>query len=345
MRQSHSRIRTLALIITAAAATAMPVSMATAQSSSSESLAQLQAELDAVDTMTDTLGPMRKSAEIRLQQMTAFLQQSGKTNDEVKWSAANPTTFHALSFQQAYAEAVKQQASRGAAKPSTDDRDLLGREVNAQKVMTEDQWSVVNKLHEQVQQRTAYIRSIKGMRDYEKFAAEETKKRMANHTPAEPATDRRSEQGGISPEQRQANIEKYQNQQAALRNHWDHYHFTFATTDGPPPGGPWRNYDVGNPIGDNNNSNDDYSNNYNRDDYYDGSYYNGYADPYYDVWGRHHRVHPREAARDGDRIHEAYDRGTNPNPPIEPQSAHPSSNKVMPDGGSFPAARGGGRRR
>ena len=313
-----------------------------AQAQSSESLAQLQTELDALDTMTDTIGPMRKSAEIRLQQMTGFLKQSGKTNDEVTWSSENPTTFHALSFQQAYSEAVKQQGSRGAAKPSSDDADLLGREVNAQKVMTQDQWSVVNKLHQQVQQRTDYIRSIKGMNDYEKFAAEATKKRMANHTPAKRETDRQSEQGGITPAQRQANIEKYQNQQATLRRHWDHYHFTFATSDGPPPGGPFRGFteDANDRYGDENNG---YS--YDNDDYYDGSYYNGYADPYYDVWGRHHGIHPREAARAGDRIHQGYDRGSNPNAPIEPQSAHPSNGRVDPDASSFPAARGGGRRR
>ena len=338
MRLSNSRIRTLAMMITAAAAAAMPVSMVAAQSTSSESLTQLQTELDAVDTMTDTIGPMRKSAELRLQQMTAFLKQSGKTNDEVKWSTENPTTFHALSFQQAYAEAVKKQSTRGAAKPSSDDADLLSREVNAQKIMTQDQWSVVNKLHQQVQQRTAYIRSIKGMRDYETFAAEETKKRMASHTPAQPATDRRSEAGGISPEQRQANIEKYQNQQAALRKHWDNYHFTFATSDGPPPGGPFANR---------NNDSDDYGNNYDNDDYYDGSSYNGYADPYYDVWGRRHGIYPHERAREGDRIHQAYDRGHNPNAPIAPQSDHPSSGPAWPSAGAFPKAsdgKGPGRR-
>jgi hypothetical protein len=329
MRLSNSRIRTLAMMITAAAATAMPVSMVAAQSTSSESLTQLQTELDAVDTMTDTIGPMRQSAELRLQQMTAFLQQSGKTNDEVKWSTENPTTFHALSFQQAYTEAVKKQSTRGAAKPSSDDADLLSREVNAQKTMTQDQWSVVNKLHQQVQQRTDYIRSIKGMRDYEKFAADETKKRLANHTPPPAATDRRSEAGGISPEQRQANIEKYQNQQADLRKHWDNYHFTFATSDGPPPGGPFANR---------NNESDDYGNNYNRYDYYDGSSYNGYADPYYDVWGRRHGIYPHERARGGDRIHQAYDRGHNPNAPIAPQSNHPSSGPAWPSAGPFPKA-------
>ena len=316
---------------------------ATGHAQSGASMAQLQGELDALDTMTDTLGPMRKSAELRLEQMTAFLKQAGKTNDEVKWSAANPTTFHALSFQQAYSEAVKQQASRGAAKPSSDDADLLAREVKAQKVMTQDQWSVVNKLHLQVQQKTDYIRSINGMNDYEKFAAAATKKRMAKHTAPKPATDRHSEQGGITPAQRQANIEKYRNQQATLRRHWDHYHFTFATSDGPPPGGPFRGYTEGDPIGRNVDADNGYS--YDNDDYYDGSYYNGYADPYYDVWGRHHGIYPREAARAGDRIHQAYDRGSNPNPPIEPQSAHPANAKVNPDASSFPMAGGGGRRR
>ncbi|MDG1977712.1 MAG: hypothetical protein P8I44_04025 [Phycisphaerales bacterium] len=338
IRSLTRSVLAVAIAFGAAAVTTPTVSYA----QSSESLAQLQTELDALDTMTDTIGPMRKSAEIRLQQMNAFLKQSGKTNDEVKWSSDNPTTFHALSFQQAYSEAVKQQGSRGAAKPSTDDQDLLGREVNAQKVMTKDQWSVVNKLHQQVQQRTDFIRSIKGMNDYEKFAAEATKKRMANHTPAKRETDRQSEQGGITPAQRQANIEKYQNQQATLRRHWDHYHFTFATSDGPPPGGPFRGFteDANNQYGDENNG---YS--YDNDDYYDGSYYNGYADPYYDVWGRHHGIYPREAARDGDRIHEAYDRGSNPHPPIEPQSAHPANSRIDPDASSFPAAAGAGRRR
>jgi hypothetical protein len=341
MRQFKSRFRSLAMIITAAAATAVPFNMATAQTTPSDSLAQLQTELDAVDTMTDTLGPMRKSAELRLQQMKDFIEQTGKSSDWQKWTAANPgDAFHGLSFQQALTQAAKQQKSRGASKPSTDDRDLLAREVSAQQTMTQDQWNTVNKLHEEVQQRTNFIRSIKGMRDYEKFAADETKKRLANHTPPAATTDRRSESGGISPAQRQANIEKYQNQQATLRKHWDNYHFTFATTGGPPPGGPFGNRN-------DNNNNDNYNDNYNDNDYYDGSYHNGYADPYYDVWGRRHRVHPNERDRDGDQLHQGYDRGSNPNAPIAPQSDHPSSGPAWPSAGAFPKApaeRGPGRR-
>ena len=58
MRQFKSRFRSLAMIITAAAATAVPFNMATAQTTPSDSLAQLQTELDAVDNMTDTRGPI-----------------------------------------------------------------------------------------------------------------------------------------------------------------------------------------------------------------------------------------------------------------------------------------------
>ncbi|MBC02662.1 MAG: hypothetical protein CMJ34_05075 [Phycisphaerae bacterium] len=254
------------------------------------SMARLQLELDALDTMTDTLGPMRGNARKRVEMMQQFISESGRMDAWKSWNGEDKNSrFNSMTFQQAYQETLDKQKSRGTVKPSTDSQDTLNAEVKGQRTIAEDQWNAVNALHEQVARMTTFLQSQKAMDDYAAFA-----QKAANDPPQRPdaGTDQRSEQEGITPAQREANIKKYRAQQAALKQHWDHYHFTTGYSS-VPPGGPFRGQPQGSPVGTPANEvrGDDpylgaypYGTGYGGD-YWGGSWWNGYADPYYDVYG------------------------------------------------------------
>ena len=260
---------------------------ATAQTAS---LSQLQLELDALDTMTDTLGPMQSDAKTRVGLMQQFISESNRMDAWKSWNgAAKNSRFNSMTFQQAYQQTLEKQKSRGEAKPTSDSQDILSAEVKGQRTIAEDQWNSVNALHEQVARMTAFLNSQKAMDDYAAFA-----QKAASEPPKRPdaGTDRNSEQGGISPEQRAANIKKYRAQQAALKQHWDNYHFTTGYSS-VPPGGPFRGQPEGSPVGmpaDEERGDNPYLGAYPYgdgygSDYWGGSWWNGYSDPYYDVYG------------------------------------------------------------
>ena len=50
------------------------------------SMSQLQLELDALDTMTDTLGPMRHDAQKRVELMQQFIAESGRMDAWKSWN-------------------------------------------------------------------------------------------------------------------------------------------------------------------------------------------------------------------------------------------------------------------
>lgn len=277
------------------------------------SMAQLQLELDALDTMTDTLGPMQSNAKKRVELMQRFISQSGRMDAWKSWNGdVKQPRFNSMTFQQAYQEAMTKQKSRGTVKPTSDSQDTLTAEVKGQRTIAEDQWNSVNSLHEQVARMTAFLKSQKAMDEYATFA-----QKNANEPPQRPdaGTDQKSEQGGITPEQRAANIKKYRAQQAALKKHWDNYHFTTGYSS-VPPGGPFRGQPEGSPVGmpaDEVRGYDPYLGAYPYGtgyggDYWGGSWWNGYSDPYYDVYGWPGR--PFDAAR----ARRAYHRHENPAP-------------------------------
>lgn len=309
LRSLPRRLAALGLL---AVATTVGTPTAVAQN---DSASQLQLELDALDTITDTLGPMRAGAQARVEMMTSFVTKNGMGGAYKTFAASGDApTFHAMTFQNAYNQALSEEKSRGMPKPSTDDTGTLSSEVAGQRMLAQDQWDTVNGLHDQVTKMTAFLKSQGKMNDYIAFA-----KANANKPPQPDAgTDSRSESPGITPEQREANIAKYRAQQEALRRHWDKYHFSTGV-GGLPPGGPFRGNPQGNPIGENPDQvgdsdpyiaaypNTNVENAWYSGDYYGGSWWNGYADPYYDVYG-----YPDYY--DGAHLHHAYQRARNAAP-------------------------------
>ena len=311
MKKIIHAAQALALGLAAALATPTP---AVAQN---DSASQLQLELDALDTVTDVLGPMAAGAQQRVKLMSSFVAENGMGNDYKAFaSSSKAPTFHGMTFQNAYQQALSQEKSRGMPKPSSTDTDTLTREVAGQRMLAEGQWNTVNSLHDQVAKMTAFLKSKDKMDAYIDYA-----KAQANKpTPPDAGTDRRSESQGITPEQREANIAKYRAQQEALQRHWDNYHFTTGV-GGLPPGGPFRGNPEGSPVGENPDQVGDYDpyiaaypnsaveNAWYSGDYYGGSWWNGYADPYYDVYG-----YP--GTYSAPHLHHAYQRARNAAPNI-----------------------------
>lgn len=301
-----------ALAIAILALTASPV-MAQGNSSKqatapNPTMKQLTLEFDALNSMTDSMGPMVTEAETRIKLMNAFIASKGLTD---KASAAPPAkgadAFHGLSFQQAYQTAMKQQKLRGSADAPTADSDTLQKEVAATQTMVQSQWNRVNKMHEQIANLTSFLKSQKLMNDYHTWAKSDAAAKALKPKQITPATPRQSGSGNISPEQREQNIRNYQAQQEALRKHWDNYHFTYSTGLAYHPDfiqSP-DYYATGAAYGD--------------DDYYNNDYWNGYGDPYYDVWGGYPDSYRRDRG-----LRDSYRRGANPRAAVSPGQGHPS---------------------
>ena len=322
----------------AACVVATPIGAAHAQTGAdgagSPTTGQLQLELDALNSMTDALGPMVRDASTRQQQMQSFIAEQN-LNDAFR---SFQQSYPQLTFQQAYEQAVKEQKARGQKPGPESDPGMLAQEVPATSTMVHSQWDRLHRLHEQVGKMGAFIASKDMMREYDAYAKTAASKRVATASPAEAPTDRASTSSQLTPEQRAANVRKYREQVAKLRKHWDHYHFTSAV--GPtPPGGPFSltpspgwptstNLQSGFPYRTTNEPNSFPT----TSDYYGGSWWNGYADPYYDVWGHHHDLRDAPAEDDvpGNRLHSAYARGLNPQPMISPQIGHPSVTPARP---------------
>lgn len=284
-----------------------------------DTAAQLQGQLDALYTMTDTVGPMRSAATQRAALMKSFVSETDREDAWKAWSSQQQSSkFNGMSFDEAYKQAMTQQQSRGAVKPSGDQA-TLEREVEGQRELVRNEWNAMTKAHEEVSALTAFLNEQNAMSDYIDWAKSTARKRAETVERPTPTPDRTGDSDTLTPEQRAANIRKYRARQAHLRKYWDHYHYTFGTT-GVPPGGPFRGNPQGgstvgedpNLVGDPNPYIGGYPNAavdsaYYEGDYWGGSWWNGYADPYYDVYG-----YPQVWNRG--RIENAYHRATNTNP-------------------------------
>lgn len=308
-----------------------------ANAQSGDSAAKLQVQLDALDTMTDTVGPMRSAATKRAELMKAFVTETKREDAWKTWSSEQKSPkFSGMTFDEAYKQAVAQQKSKGPQAPSTDEA-TLQREVEGQRELVQNEWNELNRAHETVSMMTAFLNSQNAMPEYVEWAKSSAAERAKTMDRPKATTDRQAEGKTLTPEQRAANIRKYQARQAHLRKYWDHYHFTFGTT-GVPPGGPFRGNPQGgstvgedaNLVGDPNPYIGGYPNAavdsaYYQGDYWGGSWWNGYADPYYDVHG-----YPQIWNRG--RVENAYRRATNANPNLSMRGA------------AARGMRGGGRR-
>lgn len=246
----------------------------------SSAAVQLQVELNALDAMTDALGPMVGDAEKRLELMKVFIKEQNLDASSYKL-AADQTGFTGLTFNQALQVAITNQGTRGTPTVTNQDANTLQAEVNASQTLVQSQWTRLNTLHTEVHRLSAFLHSQGKLDAYTDWASTDAAKRAVQQATDKPPMDQASSASGLTEAQREANIRKYQQHLVALRQQWDQAQYQYAADDGT-------NVVATSPLS-------NHVTNYNptaaayaanqANDYYGGTYWNGYSDPYYDVWG------------------------------------------------------------
>ncbi len=279
---------------------------------------QLQLELDALNAMTDAMGPMRGDADARVAQMKAFISEEKLDAAAAAFAtSAKAPAFNGLTFNQSLQVALKEQRTRGQPIVSNTDPAALQTEVNATQVLVQGQWGDLNKVHAQVAVLSGFLQSQKKLDAYHTWAAAAAAKRLASSTPDVAPTDSASSNPKLTPEQKAAKILAYQQQLVRLRTAWDQEQMAQGAANFPQSQSSGDQQGQSGGAGSSNYSGSgDNNSNYNND-YYSGSYWNGYADPYYDVWGAGRGAAAAAVA------HNNWNRGGAVAPAIAPGAGHP----------------------
>ena len=269
-------MRTFASTLLAAAiAAASPALVAKAQDTSSSTNAavtNLQTEIAALNLMTNAMAPANRDCEARIKQMQAFMAAKNLT---AGYRDFTPSVVHPpLSFQQAYQAALQQQGLHGLPQGLGTDLDTLSREAQATTTLVQSSWDRLNKNLASSAAMTEFLTKQGQMDDYLKWAPTyQTEQKQAE---AERIAKQRAAADEAAKQQSAANDKALHE----LQQRWDqiHYYSTgidyhYQFSQGVPPGSQTGDpqFSQGVPPG-------------SQMGYYNGSYYNGYADPYYDLW-------------------------------------------------------------
>jgi uncharacterized protein (DUF2147 family) len=261
------------LLVAAVLAAVSPVALAqdtTATAADDQSLnpadRSLVIEFAALGLMNDTLGAMLPSAQKRVELLTGYIKSKSLDDDFAGYAA--PAFNAGATFNQAFAEA--QDEAKLSAPTMQEDHDTLAREVNAQMGLVQGSWDRLQALRKKTWDLTSFIRSKKMFDDYHAWAVKETADEAVK---AKADADAKRAAADAAARNRQAQKTSAMQQ---LQQRWDkipystgvdfNYHFSQGSEATP------NDFPEGNGS-------------YNGDNYWNGSYYNGYADPYYDVWG------------------------------------------------------------
>lgn len=252
-------------------------------------LVNLQMELNALNTMNDASSQQLEGANGRIELMTKFVSSKSLDGDLATFKQNWKPTSAPLSFQQAYQTALQAEQLRGGVSPSTNDIDVLSREVAATTTMVHQQWNTLNTTRNQVQVLTQFLNEKKLMDAYHDFAVQNAKTLQAQR-------DAKADKEAQMEKARDAKEQAARNAALAyLQRQWDaqshaassgtNYDYGFsqgASQAGPFSQTPSKAYTAGTgetppvyPV-------DPYPGVF---DYWTGTYFNGYADPYYDVYG------------------------------------------------------------
>jgi len=255
-------------------------------------LANLQIELNALDSMNDAASTQLSQSQARQKLMTGFIS-SKKLDDAFKtFTQGWKPTAAPLSFQQAYTTAFQAEQLRGAVTPSTSDIDTLTNEVAASTTMVQAQWNRLSAQLRQTQMATDFIASQKLMDEYHDYA---TKNAAAVKAEMDARADRQAQLEKSRRAQHDARrgaaldyLQKQWDSQSHLNNSGTNYNYTFsqgASQAGQFSQTPFTAYTAGTgenaPISTNPVS-PTVPTAY---DFWTGTTFNTYADPYYDLNG------------------------------------------------------------
>lgn len=252
-------------------------------------LANLQMELDALNSMTDAAAQQLDGAAKRIDLMTKFIASKNLNDAFATFRNGWKPQSAPLSFQQAYQTAMQAEQLRGGSAPSTTDLDTLTREIAATTSMVQQQWIGLNGKRNEVQALTQFLNTQKLMDAYHDWAVGQAKAVQAEaDARADNQAKLEKERDAKAQAARQAALTYLQKQwdaQSHAANSGTNYNYTFsqsASQAGPFSQTPSTAYTAGTgetpptyPV-------DPYPM---VSDYWTGTYWNGYADPYYDVNG------------------------------------------------------------
>jgi len=252
-------------------------------------LANLQLELNALNTMNDAAGQQLEGARRRTELMSTFVASKNLKEQWTAFSSQWKPTKAPLSFQQAYQTALQAERLRGAVAPSTQDIDTLTNEVAATTSMVQKQWSSLNAARRQVHAMAAFLDANKLMDAYHDFATAQAKAMQAAEA-TRAAQQSQMEKDREAKEQSARNaalnfLQKQWDAQDHSANSGVDYNFQFsqsysqASQFSQSPGSAGS---AGTPTTPGSGPPQPVPTAY---DYWTGTYFNGYADPYYDIYG------------------------------------------------------------
>lgn len=271
---------------------------------SGDPIAKGQRQIDALNSMSHAMGPMIRDAKTRIAQMTEYISTKGLSRE---WSTYTPADssagFDGLTFDQGLEAAVQHQKLRALSNPATDDPAVMQREVSATQTLIKAQWTHLNDLHNQVAKLSAFLTNKGQLEAYRDWAVADAASKIEARAAA------REEHNAATAEHASAlrvKLDQQWHAQQAAENAADRARGggddQVGVRDDNPGGG---------------------GDSYDDDDYYGGSYWNGYADPYYDVWG-HRRLRARQEVREGIQEHHDWHRSAGGSPHPAPSVVHPS---------------------
>lgn len=246
---------------------------APAGSGASSAVSNLQSTLASLNLMTNAIGPAESDSKSRIAQMQAYLAQANLTD---AFKAFTPVASpKPLSFDQAYQAALQQQQLHPIQPGSmSDDLSTLANEVQATTTMVQTAWNRLNANLATVDAMTQFLAKNDKMDDYLKWAPsyqEAQKKAQAEQlASARAAADKQAQDQEVARNQALRQ----------LQQRWDQMHYVSTGTDynyvfsqGVPPGSQTGNTQFSQGVAPGSQTG-----------YYGGSYWNGYADPYSEIY-------------------------------------------------------------
>ena len=135
-----------------------------------QALGHLSVEMNALHTMIDSLGDVRTNSEDRMAAMDAFIKEKNFTTDWNAYASSTTSLPPGTSFLAAYQTTLQQEQLKGAPKITTQDLDLLTREVSATTQQAQAAWSSQNQRFAQVALRSSFLQSKSALDDYQQWA-------------------------------------------------------------------------------------------------------------------------------------------------------------------------------
>lgn len=241
---------------TVTASNAISSGRVAAASQANPAVANLQMELAGLNLLNSMVGSKKSDSAARIKQMQAFMESQNLAAD---FAAFKPSTaFSPVSFNQAYQAALDQVQLAGPPESKITDLDTLVREVQATTSMTHQSWDQLNENLSAVHAMTEFLDRSGKMNDYLRWSAEynadqkkqEMDRLASNRAAADDAARARAARADRNIQMLQKKLDSMPYSTGI------DYNYTFS--QGVQPGS--------------------------QTGYYGGTFFNGYADPYYDIW-------------------------------------------------------------